>query len=103
MSYDETRAVIADWHGKGRNHVAITAFRHHLDAGADGGREITCPRVPDLHVQTHLSENRDEISYTCDLYPEAKDYTDVYARYGLLGPKSLLAIASTSPSGRRTP
>lgn len=23
-SYDETRQVIADWHGKGRNHVAIT-------------------------------------------------------------------------------
>lgn len=24
MGYDETRQVIADWHGKGRNHVAIT-------------------------------------------------------------------------------
>ncbi len=46
MSYDETRAVIADWHGKGRNHVAITPpFRHHFHAGADGGREISRRRI----------------------------------------------------------
>jgi guanine deaminase len=40
----------------------------------------------DLHVQTHLSENHDEIAFT-SLYPDAIDYTDIYARYGLLGPK----------------
>lgn len=45
---------------------------------------------PDLHVQTHPSENRAEIDFACSLYPEAKDYTDIYARYGLLGPKSLM-------------
>jgi guanine deaminase len=45
---------------------------------------------PDLHMQTHLSENHAEIAYTCELYPEARDYTDVYARYGLLGQKALL-------------
>ncbi len=44
---------------------------------------------PDCHVQTHLSENRDEIAYTCSLYPDAADYTDVYARYGLLTDRSL--------------
>jgi guanine deaminase len=48
---------------------------------------------PDLHVQTHLSENRDEIDFTCALYPDALDYTDVYARYGLLGPKTLFGHA----------
>jgi guanine deaminase len=44
---------------------------------------------PDLHMQTHLSENHAEIALTQELYPAAKDYTDVYARYGLLGPKAL--------------
>lgn len=89
-SYDETRAVIADWHGKGRNHVAITprfaitSTPEQMEVARTLVREF-----PDLHVQTHLSENRDEIAYTCELYSEAKDYTDVYARYGLLGPKSL--------------
>ena len=90
MGYDETRAVIRDWHGKGRNHVAITprfaitSTPEQMDVARSLVREF-----PDLHVQTHLSENRDEITFTCELYPEAIDYTDVYARYGLLGPKSL--------------
>src|SRR5262249_34948262 len=35
------------------------------------------------------SENRAEIDYTCALYPEARDYTDVYERYGLLGRRAL--------------
>ncbi|RVJ96620.1 guanine deaminase [Sinorhizobium meliloti] len=90
MSYDETRAVIADWHGKGRNHVAITP-RFAITSTPEQ-MEVAKSLVgefPDLHVQTHLSENRDEIAYTSELYPEATDYTDVYARYGLLGPKSL--------------
>ena len=90
MSYDETRAVIADWHGKGRNHVAITP-RFAITSTPEQ-MEVAKSLVgefPDLHVQTHLSENRDEIAYTSELYPEATDYTDVYARYGLLRPKSL--------------
>ena len=90
MGYDETRAVIAEWHGKGRNHVAITprfaitSTPAQMEAAATLAREF-----PDLHIQTHLSENHDEIRYTCELYPEAVDYTDIYARYGLLGKKTL--------------
>jgi guanine deaminase len=48
---------------------------------------------PDLHVQTHLSENHAEIAYTAELYPWARDYTDVYEHYGLLGQKSLFGHA----------
>lgn len=90
MGYDETRAVIAQWHGKGRNHVAITprfaitSTPQQMEAAQALAREF-----PDLHIQTHLSENHDEIRFTCELYPEATDYTDIYARYGLLGNKSL--------------
>ena len=90
MGYDETRAVIAQWHGKGRNHVAITprfaitSTPAQMEAAATLAREF-----PDLHIQTHLSENLDEIRYTCSLYPEAADYTDIYARYGLLREKAL--------------
>jgi guanine deaminase len=40
-------------------------------------------------MQTHLSENHAEIAFTCELYPWARDYTDVYEHYGLLGQKSL--------------
>ncbi|MBX5190033.1 guanine deaminase [Rhizobium sp. NZLR3b] len=94
MGYDETRQVIADWHGKGRNHVAITprfaitSTPAQMEATSALAREF-----PDLHIQTHLSENHDEIKFTCELYPDAIDYTDIYARYGLLGPKSLFGHA----------
>ncbi|OLP59453.1 guanine deaminase [Xaviernesmea oryzae] len=90
MGYDETRAVIEQWHGKGRNHVAITPrFAITSTPEQMSAAQALAREFPDLHIQTHLSENRDEISFTASLYPDAIDYTDVYARYGLLGPKTL--------------
>ncbi|MBN9241678.1 MAG: guanine deaminase [Mesorhizobium sp.] len=88
--YDDTKALISEWHGKGRQHVAITprfAITSSPEQMEMAGALVK--EFPDLHMQTHLSENHAEIAYTCELYPEAKDYTDVYARYGLLGKKSL--------------
>jgi guanine deaminase len=88
--YDDTKRVIADWHGKGRNHVAITprfaitSTPEQMEMSHALAREF-----PDLHIQTHLSENLEECRFAGELYPEAKDYTDIYARYGLLGRKSL--------------
>ncbi|AOF91818.1 guanine deaminase [Sinorhizobium sp. RAC02] len=90
MGYDETRAVIAEWHGKGRNHVAITPRFAITSTPAQMEMTAALAReFPDLHIQTHLSENHDEIRFTSELYPDAIDYTDVYAQYGLLGPRSL--------------
>lgn len=89
--YDETKALIGRWQGRGRLHYAIsprfaiTSTPAQMEAAGALAAEH-----PDLHVQTHLSENRAEIDFACSLYPEAKDYTDIYARYGLLGPKSLM-------------
>ena len=88
--YDDTKALIAEWHGKGRQHYAITprfaitSTPEQMDMAGALMREH-----PDLHMQTHLSENHAEIAFTCELYPQAKDYTDVYAHYGLLGPRAL--------------
>ncbi|TPW26623.1 guanine deaminase [Pararhizobium mangrovi] len=90
-AYDDTKAVIADWHGTGRNHVAITPRFAITSSPAELelAGALTAEH-PELHVQTHLAENHGEIAFTRELYPEAIDYTDVYARSGLLGPKSLL-------------
>ncbi|MEO1249940.1 MAG: amidohydrolase family protein, partial [Pseudomonadota bacterium] len=44
---------------------------------------------PGIHMQTHLSENLDEIAAVRSLFPSAKSYTDVYDRFGLLSPTSL--------------
>ncbi len=89
--YDDTRALIGEWHGKGRQHVAITprfaitSSPEQMEMAGALAKEF-----PNLHVQTHLSENHAEIAYTCELYPQAKDYTDIYDRYGLLGKRTLL-------------
>ena len=38
-----------------------------------------------LSVQSHLSENHDEIAWVQQLEPESRHYADAYDRYGLLG------------------
>lgn len=90
-AYDDSKALIAAWHGTGRQRYAITprfAITSTPEQLAAAGR--LAAEHPDCHVQTHLSENRDEIDYTLSLYPEARDYLDIYDTHGLLGPKSLL-------------
>ena len=88
--YDDTRALIAEWHGKGRQHYAvtprfaITSTPEQMEMAGALMREF-----PDLHMQTHLSENHAEIAFTRELYPWSRDYTDVYEHYGLLGKKAL--------------
>jgi guanine deaminase len=93
-SYDDTKALIGRWHGRGRALYAITP-RFAITSTPE---QMTMAKAlvaehPDLHVQTHLSENRDEIDFTLSLYPQARDYLDVYETYGLLGPKSLFGHA----------
>jgi guanine deaminase len=89
--YDETKALIETWHRRGRQlyaiapRFAITSSPGQLEAAGSLAREH-----PDCHVETHLSENHAEIAYVRELFPDARDYTDVYDRYGLLGPKTLL-------------
>ncbi len=45
----------------------------------------------DLPVQTHLSENVDEIAATARAFPEAPDYLGVYEQAGLVRPGAVFA------------
>ena len=90
-SYEDSRALIEAWHGKGRQRYAITP-RFAITSSPEQ-MEMAGALVrehPDCHLQTHLSENRDEIEFTLSLYPKARDYLDIYDHYGLLGPRTLL-------------
>jgi guanine deaminase len=88
--YDESKALLAKWHGRGRlgyaisPRFAITSTPAQLEAAGALAREF-----PDAHVQTHLSENPAEIALTKSLFPQARDYLDVYEQVGLVGPKSV--------------
>jgi guanine deaminase len=88
--YDESKALIARWHGRGRlgyaitPRFAVTSSPAQLDAAGALWREH-----PDCWVQSHVSENPHEIAWVKKLYPRARDYIDVYARHGLLGRRAI--------------
>ena len=88
--YDESKALMARWRSRGRldyaitPRFAVTSSETQLEAAGALARE--CPRA---YVQTHLSENFAEIAFVKRQFPWAKTYLDVYARYGLLGPRSI--------------
>ncbi|MBM7043828.1 MULTISPECIES: guanine deaminase [Rhizobium] len=91
QGYDETKRLIEKWHGRGRAHYAIsprfaiTSTPEQMEMS-----QALVAEHPTCYVQTHLSENRDEVAFATSLYPEAKDYTDIYARYDLLNERMLL-------------
>ena len=88
--YDESKALIERWRGRGRLDYAITprfgitSTDAQLEAAGALVREH-----PEAFVQTHLSENHAEIALTKELFPWARNYLDVYDHFGLLGPKSI--------------
>lgn len=88
--YDDSKALIAAWHGRGRSHYAVTP-RFAITSTPEQMEMATAlvNEHPDCYMQTHLSENKDEIEFAGKLYPDAADYTGIYEHYGLLGEKSL--------------
>ncbi|WP_223425133.1 guanine deaminase [Tateyamaria pelophila] len=89
--YDDTKALIEQWQGTGRNSYVITPrFAITSSPAQMEMAQALASEHPDCHIQTHLSENHDEISFTAELYPQARDYLDVYQSYGLLRENALL-------------
>jgi guanine deaminase len=89
--YDDSKALIDRWHGRGRALYAITP--RFAITSSPQQLEMTGALVaehPGCYLQTHLSENHDEIALTASLYPDAPDYLGVYEHYGLLSPKALM-------------
>ncbi len=88
----DCRELIARWHGRERLSYAVTVRFAPSSSPAQlamAGR--LCAEVPGVYLQTHVAENRDEVALARSLFPEARSYLDVYARAGLLGPRSVLA------------
>ncbi|OQD73724.1 hypothetical protein PENDEC_c014G06674 [Penicillium decumbens] len=48
---------------------------------------------PPLHIQTHISENTNEVALVKHLFPECPSYASVYDSYNLLTPRTILAHA----------
>lgn len=92
QAYSESKALIEKWHGKGRALYAITPrFAPTSTAEQLQKAGQLKAEYPDVYVHTHLSENKNEISWVKELFPEQKGYLDVYDHYGLTGQRSVFA------------
>jgi guanine deaminase len=90
--YMESRALIRDWHGKGRlgyavtPRFALTSSERQLELA---GRLLT--DHPGVKLHTHLSENLDELAAVHKAFPDCADYFAVYEKFGLATPHSVFA------------
>ena len=88
----DCRALIERWHGQGRSAYAVTPRFAATSSDAQlamAGRLLAS--APGLYLQTHVAENRAEVAWVAELFPQARSYLDVYAGHGLLGERSVLA------------
>lgn len=89
-SFSESAALIEKWHGRGRQRYAVTprfavtSTEAQLEAAGALMRGY-----PDIYMQTHLAENSAEIAAVAKQFPWSRSYTDVYDKFGLLGPRAI--------------
>jgi len=92
QSLAESEELIEKWHGhEGRLFYALTprfAITCSFGLMEEVGR---IAKKKGVYIQTHLAENLGELAFTKKLFPKFKNYTDVYEKAGLLGPKTIMA------------
>lgn len=93
-AYDQSAALLKRWHGKGRNTYAITprfaptSTPEQLEALGALWQEN-----PNALMQTHISENAEEIKWVTELFDDLPDYFGVYDAFGLTGPGAIFGHA----------
>ena len=91
-AYRDSKRLIEDWHGRGRLRYAVTprfAPTSSPQQLALAGRLLR--EHPGVYLQTHMSENLDEVAWVGRLFPEAPHYLGAYDAAGLLGRRSVFA------------
>ncbi len=92
QSLVDTEALINKWHGIDRLGYAITPrFVPTSSAAQLQGAGELAAKYPDVWIQSHVAENKDEIAWVKRLYPKARSYLSVYEQFGLLRPKAVYA------------
>ncbi|MFT5574166.1 MAG: guanine deaminase [Cryomorphaceae bacterium] len=91
-AYKDSQRLIEQWHGKDRLQYAVTPrFAVTSTDQQLAIAEKLLKEFPGVYLHTHLSENRKEIAWVKKLFPDSKDYLDVYHKHGLTGPRSVFA------------
>ena len=88
----DSETLYQAWHGKGRlryaisPRFAITSTEAQLKVSGE-----LLKSYPDAMLQTHLSESPGEIAWIKTLFPNDRDYTAVYERFGLVNDHGVFA------------
>ncbi len=83
--YDDSAELIARWHGTGRQEYALTPrFAPTSTEGQLEACGALALRNPDVYIQSHVSENTDEVKWVESLFPGHRSYLDIYDHYDLL-------------------
>ena len=91
-SYLQSKALIERWHKNGRLLYAITPrFAPTSTPQQLAMAQRLREEYPDTWLHTHLCENKQEIAWVKELYPEHDGYLDVYHQYRLTGKRSVFA------------
>ncbi len=93
-AYDDSKALLERWHGKGRAQYAITPrFSPTSTPDQLAALGALWSEYPNCLMQTHLSEQLPEIAWVKELFPQSRDYLDTYETFGLLGERGLYGHA----------
>jgi guanine deaminase len=92
QSLQDTEALIARWHGKGRLGYAITPrfAPTSTEAQLRGAGELAA-QYPDVWIQSHVAENLDEIAWVRKLFPASRSYLATYNDFGLMRERAVYA------------
>jgi guanine deaminase len=95
LSLAQSRELCATWHGQDDGRLAYAFTPRFAVSCSDEilRRSAEAAVETGAYWQTHLSEDRGEIAAVKRLFPNARDYTDVYDRAGGLETKAILAHA----------
>ena len=90
--YDQSKALIDRWHNHGRNLYAITPrFAASSSPEQLEGAAALWKERPGVFVQSHIAESLAEVAWVGELFPDRRNYLDVYDHYGLAGRRAVLA------------
>ena len=93
-AYDDSKRLLEKWHGVDRLSYVITPrFSPTSTPEQLSALGALWAEHPECLMQTHLSEQLDEIAWVKSLYPTARDYLDTYEQHGLLGKGGLYGHA----------
>jgi guanine deaminase len=92
QSLIDTEALIRKWHGVDRLGYAITPrFAPSCSEAQLTGAGELAARYPEVWIQSHVSENLDEVRWARELFPASRSYLAVYDDHGLMRERAVYA------------